>query len=280
MLNISELKNLSIKIRKHAINMTNAGKSSHVGSILSIADIITVLYGSVMNFRPSEPKWPDRDRLILSKGHAGAGIYSILAEMGFMKLEKLKSHCMNGSDLSGHVSHKGIPGVELSTGSLGHGLSVAAGMSLASKINNKNYKTFVLMSDGECNEGSVWEAALFANHHKLDNLISIIDRNKLQSIHSTEETLKLEPLLDKWKAFGWNVVKVDGHNFEEIQKSLINYDKGKPLCLIAETIKGKGISFMENNNLWHYRSPQDEEYEAAITELDNTAIIELENKDA
>jgi len=269
MMNISELKNLSLRLRKHAVNMTNAGKSSHVGSILSMADIIAVLYGSVMNFRPNEPKWTDRDRLILSKGHAGAGIYSILAEMGFMKLEKLKAHCKNGSDLSGHVSHRGIPGVEISTGSLGHGLSVAAGMALASKINNKKNKVFVIMSDGECNEGSIWEAALFAQHHKLDNLISVIDRNKLQSINSTEETLKLEPLLDKWKAFGWSVVKIDGHNHQELYKNLIHFDEGKPLCIIAETIKGKGISFMENNNLWHYRSPQGEEYEAAISELEN-----------
>ncbi len=267
MLNFSELKKLSLKLRKHAINMTNSGESSHVGSILSMVDIITVLYGSVMNLKPNEPKWIDRDRLILSKGHAGAGIYSILAEMGFIELEKLKTHCKNGSDLSGHVSHKGVPGVELSTGSLGHGLSVAAGMALASKIDNKKHKIFVIMSDGECNEGSIWEAALFAQHHKLDNLISVIDRNKLQSIRSTEETLQLEPLLDKWKAFGWSVVKIDGHNHQALQKNLVHFEKGKPLCVIAETIKGKGISFMENKNLWHYRSPQGDEYEAAISEL-------------
>ena len=264
-------KDLALKIRKHAINMTNTGRSSHIGSILSIADILAVLYGSVMSYNADEPKWPGRDRFILSKGHAGAGVYAVLAECGFMNVDKLKTHYKDGSDLSGHVSHKGIPGVEFSTGSLGHGLPVAAGMALAAKINKDKHNVYVLMSDGECDEGSNWEAALFAPHHRLDNLVVIIDRNKLQSIQSTEETLRLEPFVDKWQSFGWNVVDVDGHHHEQLINSCNFKIIGKPLCIVANTIKGKGISFMENQVLWHYRNPQGEEYEAAIRELDDNA---------
>ena len=270
MVNVSELKKLSLRLRKHAINMTNAGKSSHIGSILSIVDIIAVLYGSVMNFRPNEPKWNDRDRLILSKGHAGAGLYAVLAECGFIPIEKLKTHCQNGSDLSGHISHIEIPGVELSTGSLGHGLPVACGMALAAKINKKKHRVFALLSDGECDEGSNWEAILFASHHKLNNLTVIIDRNRLQSIYSTEDTLALEPLGDKWKSFGWDVIDINGHDHNELFQSCNNdkSSKTKPLCVIANTIKGKGVSFMENKTLWHYRSPQNEEYRLAMEELE------------
>jgi transketolase len=260
---------LALKIRKHAVNMTSTGGSSHIGSILSIADVLAVLYGSVMNYRPDEPKWSGRDRFILSKGHAGAGVYAALAESGFMSVDKLKMHYQNGSDLSGHVSHKGIPGVEFSTGSLGHGLPVATGMALAAKINKNTHMIYVLMSDGECDEGSNWEAALFAPHHKLDNLVVIIDRNKLQSIHSTEDTLGLEPFIDKWQAFGWNVVDVDGHDHEQLINACNSKEADKPLCIVANTIKGKGISFMEDNVLWHYRSPQNEEYDAAMKELND-----------
>ena len=262
------IKKLANNIRKHAVNMTSTGGSSHIGSILSIADILAVLYGSVLNYKADNPKWQSRDRFILSKGHAGAGVYAALAESGFMSVDKLKTHYKNGSDLSGHVSHKGIPGVEFSTGSLGHGLPVAAGMALAAKINEDEHTVYVLMSDGECDEGSNWEAALFAPHHKLDNLVVIIDRNKLQSIHSTEETLGLEPFVDKWQAFGWNVVDVDGHDHEQLISACNSKMVGKPLCIMANTTKGKGISFMENQVLWHYRSPQGKEYEAAIKELE------------
>jgi len=262
-------KELALKIRKHAVNMTSTGGSSHIGSILSIADVLAVLYGSVMNYKVDESKWKDRDRFILSKGHAGAGVYAALAESGFMSVDKLKTHYQDGSDLSGHVSHKGIPGVEFSTGSLGHGLPVATGMALAAKINKNKHTVYVLMSDGECDEGSNWEAALFASHHKLDNLVVIIDRNKLQSIHSTEDTLGLEPFVDKWQAFGWKVVDIDGHNHEQLINACDSKEVGKPLCIVANTIKGKGVSFMENNVLWHYRSPQNEEYDAAMKELND-----------
>ncbi len=260
---------LAHNIRRHAINMTSSGGSSHIGSILSIADILAVLYGSVLNYRADNPKWQGRDRFILSKGHAGAGVYAALAESGFISIEKLKTHYQDGSNLSGHVSHKGIAGVEFSTGSLGHGLPVATGMALGAKINQDKHTVYVLMSDGECDEGSNWEAALFAPHHKLDNLVVIIDRNKLQSIHSTEDTLALEPFVDKWQAFGWNVVDVDGHDHEQLMNACHSKIENKPLCIVANTIKGKGVSFMENQVLWHYRSPQGEEYKAAINELEN-----------
>jgi transketolase len=250
--------------------MTNLGVSSHIGSILSMADILAVLYGEVLLYKPEEPKWAGRDRFILSKGHAGAGVYATLAESGFFPVEKLQTHYQDGSDLSGHVSHKGIPGVEFSTGSLGHGLPVAAGMALAAKINNENHRAFVLLGDGECGEGANWEAILFAAHHKLDNLVAIVDRNKLQSIYATEDTLALEPFAEKWKAFDWNVIEIDGHNHVEILDACKEESKAinKPLCIIASTIKGKNVSFMENNILWHYRSPQGAEYEAAIAELE------------
>ena len=270
MINIDKSKQLANNIRKHAVTMTSIGGSSHIGSILSISDILAVLYGSILKYKSTNPKWSKRDRFILSKGHAGAGVYAALAECGFIPLEKLKTHYQDGSDLSGHVSHKGIPGVEFSTGSLGHGLPVAAGMALAAKIDQNKHRIFVLMSDGECDEGSNWEAILFAAHHKLNNLVVIVDRNMFQSINSTEDTLALEPFADKWKSFGWETVEIDGHNHKDIidvcDKRRTHVDR--PLCVIANTVKGKGVSFMEGNTLWHYRSPQGEEYDAAISELE------------
>jgi transketolase len=249
--------------------MTHLGKSSHVAAVLSMADIIAVLYGQVLNKLPSEPKWPERDRFILSKGHAGAGIYAALAETGYFSVDELETHYANGSRLSGHVSHRGIPGVELSTGSLGHGLPVAVGMAFAAKLDSKRYRVYVLVGDGECDEGSNWEAALFASHHKLSNLIAIVDYNKLQSLATVEETLRLEPFSAKWKSFGWDVIEVDGHEHEALGE-VLNLDPSngeRPLCVVAHTVKGKGVSFMENSVLWHYRSPQGEEYEMALEEL-------------
>jgi len=267
--NVEKIEQLALRIRRHALDMTSNGKTSHIGSILSIADILAALYRSELQYNTDNPKWEDRDRFILSKGHAGAGLYAALAESGFFSIDKLKTHYKNGSDLSGHVSHKNIPGVEFSTGSLGHGLPVATGMALAAKINKKKHNVYVLMSDGECDEGSNWEAALFAPHHKLDNLTVIIDRNNLQSIKSTENTLALEPFVDKWIAFGWHVLEIDGHNLDQIIKAFNSKVLNKPLCIVANTIKGKGISFMENQVLWHYRSPQSDEYENALKELDD-----------
>lgn len=265
--------NLANKIRKHALRMTSLGKSSHIGSVFSMADLIAVLYGEVLNVDPGNPRWPDRDRFILSKGHAGAGVYAALAERGFFPISKLDSHYQDGSDLSGHVSHKGIPGVEFSTGSLGHGLSVGTGMAYGAKLDNLHHRVFVLLSDGECDEGSNWEAILFAAHHKLDNLIAIVDYNKLQSIKPVSETLNLEPFPDKWKSFGWAVEEVDGHDHAAIKALCDNvpFTRGKPTCIIAHTTKGKGVSFMENSVLWHYRSAQAEEYENALQELNSVS---------
>jgi len=260
---------LALSIRKHAVMMAHLGKSSHIGSILSIADIVAVLYGKILRKRPQEPDWPDRDRFILSKGHAGAGVYAALAETGYFPADWLQGHCTNGSKLCGHVSHIGIPGVEFSTGSLGHGLSVGTGMAYAARLDSKKHRVFVLMSDGECDEGSNWEAILFAAHHRLSNLIAIVDYNKIQSLAPVEETIRLEPFAEKWRAFGWDVREVDGHDHMALFDCLndIPADGDLPTCVIAHTIKGKGVSFMENSVLWHYRTPQGEEFEAAMAEL-------------
>ena len=266
MLNDIKTQELARKVRIHAVKMVNKGGSSHIGSVLSIVDILAVLYGRGMQYRSSEPKWVNRDRFILSKGHAGAGVYAILAECGFFDIVELAKHYQDGSIFSGHVSHKGVPGVELSTGSLGHGLPVASGMALAAKIDKKTHKVFVVMSDGELDEGSNWEAFMFAAHHGLNNLTAVIDRNKLQSMKTTEETLSLEPLRDKLIAFGWNVIEVDGHNHNELF-SAIDSDTKKPKVIIANTIKGKGVSFMENEISWHYRTPSGELFDQAMKDL-------------
>ncbi len=223
-----------------------------------------------MRFDPDGPSWIERDRFILSKGHAGAGVYAVLAESGFFSTDKLRTYYQDGSDLSGHVSHKGIPGVELSTGSLGHGLSVGAGMALAAKLEDRKHRVFVLLSDGECDEGSNWEAILFAAHHRLENLVAIVDYNKIQSLSSVAETLELEPFVEKWSSFGWGVRQVDGHDHNELGQVLktIPFMPGHPSVLIAHTVKGKGVSFMENTVLWHYRCARGEEFEAALRELE------------
>lgn len=266
---------LSHRIRRHALEMTSRGKSSHVGSVLSMADILGTLYAKVLNIYPDHPDHPGRDRLILSKGHGGAGVYAALAERGFFPRERLVEHYQNGSVFSGHVSHKGVPGVEFSTGSLGHGLGVGVGLALSARMLNEDWKVFVVMSDGECDEGSVWEAAMFAGHHRASNLVLAIDYNKIQSLGSVAETLGLEPFADKWAAFGWEVVEVDGHNHSELADALGGPAPGggRPRVVICHTTKGKGVSFMENSVLWHYRSPQGEELEAARREL---ALIDPE----
>jgi transketolase len=266
-----ETKALAKKIRKHALRMTSLGGSSHIGSIFSMTDLVAVLYGEILRIDPNNPQWPDRDRFILSKGHAGAGIYAALAERGFFPVSKLDKHYQDGSNFSGHVSHKGIPGVEVSTGSLGHGLSIGSGIAYSAKLDRLSHRVFVVMSDGECDEGSNWEALLFAAHHKLDNLIAIVDYNKLQSITTVKETLDLEPFVDKWQSFGWAVKEVDGHDHEQIKNACwqLPFSPGKPSCIIAHTIKGKGVSFMENSVLWHYRTARGGEYEAALKELES-----------
>lgn len=262
---------LARRIRGHVLRMTNAGRSSHVGSALSIADVMAVLYGGVLRHDPSAPEWPDRDRFILSKGHAGAVVYATLAEAGYLDAEMLDGHCRNGARLSGHVSHAGVAGVELSTGSLGHGLPVGAGMALQSRRRGWPYRVFVAMGDGECAEGSVWEAALFAAHHRLAGLVAVVDANRLQGLGSTDEVLRVDPLAAKWEAFGWSTVVVDGHDHDALRAAL-DVDPGdgsddRPRCVLAQTVKGKGVSFMENELAWHYKSPSDADLVSALTEL-------------
>lgn len=264
---MSATEDLALRLRRHVVRMCNLGGSSHVGSALSMADIVALLYGEVLRVDPARPEWPDRDRFILSKGHAGACIYAALAERGFFPVETLDEHYRNGSKLSGHVSHKGVPGVELSTGSLGHGLGIGAGMAFNLRRVGGSQRVFVVMSDGECDEGSVWEAALFAGHHRLANLCVVIDHNKLQSLGPVAEALRLEPFDDKWRAFGWATRRVDGHDHDAMRGAFAGRDQDRPTCIIADTIKGRGVSFMEGEVLWHYRAPRGEEFVAAMREL-------------
>ena len=269
---VRDPKTLAWLIRRNGLEMTHLSRGSHIGSVFSVAEIIAVLYASVLNVDPKEPKKPDRDRLILSKGHAGSAVYAALAETGFFPVEQLKTHYANGSILSGHVSHKGVPGVEVSTGSLGHGLGVGVGMALGAKMDGAQWRTYVVLGDGECDEGSVWEAALQAAQYKLDRLIAVIDYNHMQSLATVDETLRLEPFEQKWKDFGWNALSVDGHDTDALQKAFDwakeNAGSRKPSVILAHTVKGKGVSFMENDILWHYRTPQGEEYDAALKELE------------
>jgi len=244
----AESEDLALAARILALKITNAAGSSHIGSSLSVIDILSVLYSGVANITPRNWTTPNRDVVILSKGHAAAGLYAILGLQGFISQDDLLDYCKDGSDFGGHVTHHGKIGVDLSTGSLGHGLPYGLGIALSLKLNQSDSKVFVVMSDGECN-----------------NLIVIIDRNRLQSLTSTESTVALEPLADKWIAFNWDVVTVDGHSHESLRKALIQ--RNKPLCIIAETVKGKGVSFMENSILWHYRPPNQEELVLALTEL-------------
>ncbi len=261
-------KELAWKIRRHAVEMTHLSGGSHIGAILSVADIISVLYTDVIHFDINNPKSDKRDRFILSKGHAGASIYAALAENGFFPVEELKTHYQNGSRLSGHVSHH-LPGIDFSTGSLGHGLSAAAGMALAAKQDAKDHRVFAVLGDGECNEGSVWEAVLFANNFRLNNLVAIVDYNHMQSLDYCENTLEYGNFADKWRAFGWDVCEVDGHNHDALREALLkDNSRTKPLAVIAHTTKGKGISFMEEDILWHYRFPHEGwEYDNAVREL-------------
>jgi len=262
---ISSIK-LSNEIRKNVLKMTHLGGSSHIASCLSVADIVACTY-SIMKKRPLKPDWSERDYFILSKGHAGAAIYATLAELGYFDATRLEQHYQNGSTMSGHVSHVDNPGVEFSTGSLGHGLPVCSGIAKSLLLSNRTNKVFCIISDGELGEGSNWEAILFAAHHKLDNLTVLIDRNRLQSIKDTEETLALEPLWAKLTAFGWTVISIDGHNHTEITDALNLPTDGMPKIVICNTTKGKGVSFMENEVKWHYKSPNEKELAVALSEL-------------
>lgn len=265
----SELSKISVAIRRQALQMVHAANASHIGGVLSIADILAVLYFDALNVRCDEPDWPDRDRFILSKGHCCSGIYAALAQRGFFRCEDLKDYGKDHSEFMTHISHK-VVGVEFSTGSLGHGLPFGVGKALAAKRKKKGWRTFVLLSDGELDEGSNWEAFMFAAHHGLDNLTAIIDYNKLQGLSSVENAMRLEPLADKLKAFGWSVQETDGHDHAALSKGLksLPWKPGSPSVLIAHTIKGKGVSFMENKVEWHYRSPTKQQLDQALKELE------------
>ncbi len=270
--NILSLSGLATRIRRHCVRMTNKANASHIGSCLSMADLLAVLYGKILRLDSRDPEWPDRDRFVLSKGHGCAALYAVLAESGFFPVGWLESFYQNGSPLAGHATHKDVPGVEVSTGSLGHGLPMATGMALAAKRDGKSYRVFCLLSDGELNEGSTWEPILFAPHHKLDNLIAIVDYNKIQSLGRVKEVIDLDPLADKWRAFRWAVREIDGHDLAAICHALteVPYEPNRPSCIVAHTVKGKGVSFMEDKLLWHYRAPLGEELQLALAELDGT----------
>ena len=260
---------LARKARAHAVRMVSRAKASHIGTCLSMADMLGALYGGgVLRVRPEEPKWPERDRFILSKGHGAAILYAVLAERGFISVSELDRYCGPGSRLLGHASHH-VPGIELSTGSLGHGLPVACGMALAAAREGLDHRVYVILSDGELDEGSNWEAILFAVHHRLSNLTVLVDSNKIQSFGRVSEVLELEPLRDKWDAFRWNTIPVDGHDHGKLLEALeaAKAVTDKPTVLLCDTVKGKGVSFMEDALAWHYKSPSAEQVEQALAEL-------------
>ena len=269
MKDISFLKVKAKEIRKSIVSMITEAKSGHPGGSLSATDILTALYFSEMNVDPANPKMEGRDRFVLSKGHAAPAIYATLAEKGYFSKDELMTLRKFGSRLQGHPDMKKLPGIEISTGSLGQGLSVANGMALNAKMFNENYRTYVILGDGEIQEGQIWEAAMTAAHYKLDNLCAFLDNNNLQIDGNVSEIMGVEPLDKKWEAFGWNVIKIDGHDFEQILSALdkARECKDKPTMVIAKTIKGKGVSFMENVCGFHGVAPTLEELERALAEL-------------
>ncbi len=267
---LGKLKLMSNRVRKHIIEEIYTAGSGHPGGSLSATDIIVALYFHLMNYDPMNPDWPERDRFVLSKGHAAPALYAVLAEKGVFPVEELMTLRKIGSRLQGHPDMRKLPGIEASTGSLGQGLSIGNGMALAARLDRRPYNVYVMLGDGEVEEGQVWESAMFAAHYKLDNLIAFLDRNKLQIDGETEKVMSIEPIADKWKAFGWEVMEINGHDFNEIIEA-VNRAKeirGRPVMIIAHTIKGKGVSFMEGSVHFHGKPPNDEEYKIAIKELD------------
>lgn len=268
-LNLERLKETANNIRINIVDMVSEAKSGHPGGSLSVADILTVLYFEEMNIKTDEPKWEDRDRLVLSKGHAAPALYAVLAERGYFPIEELKTLRKFKSNLQGHPDMKKALGVDMSTGSLGQGLSAANGMAIAGKLDKKNYRVYAVLGDGEIQEGQIWEAAMSAAHYKLDNLVAFVDYNGLQIDGSNEEVMNVSPVDKKFEAFGWNVIVIDGHNMEEIKNALdkAREVKGMPTAIIAKTVKGKGVSFMENQSSWHGTAPNAEQRVQALTEL-------------
>ena len=260
---------LARRLRAHAIRMTHAARASHVGSCLSAADALAVLYGAVLRLDPQRPDWADRDRLVVSKGHAAAIVYAALAERGFLPVEELATYSRDGGRLAGHVTTH-APGVEISTGSLGHGLPVAAGMALAAQRAGAGWRAFCLLSDGELDEGSNWEAVQFAQHARLANLVAIVDYNKIQSFGTVAEISDLHPLADKFRAFNWGVHEIDGHDHAALLRALSGPPPlaDRPTAIVAHTVKGKGVSFMEDRLEWHYRSVNAEQLQQALAEVE------------
>ncbi len=270
---IEELKSMARKIRMGIVESVYSGESGHPGGSLSIADIMTVLYFNEMNINPENPKDENRDRLVLSKGHCAPALYSALANRGFFEVDELRTLRNIESRLQGHPDMKHIPGVDMTTGSLGQGLSAANGMAIAGKLNNKNYRVYCILGDGEIEEGQIWEAAMASNKYKLDNLCVIVDNNNLQIDGTIEEVMSSYPIDEKFKSFGFQIINIDGHNIQEIIDAfdVAKNIKGKPTCIIAKTIKGKGVSFMENQVGWHGKAPNKEQYNQAMEELSKNA---------
>ena len=267
-----EYEKFALEARKDILTMLHNALESHIGSCYSCIDILTVLYNGVMNYDPKNPQMENRDKFLLGKGHAVAALYATLARVGYFPMEDLQLYCKNGTDYQGHSRRDFIPGIEVSAGSLGHAINIGTGMAYANRINNNPGRIFVLMGDGECNEGSVWEAAMFAAKFKLSNLIAIVDRNRLQAYGTDEEVLNMGDLAAKFRSFGWNAIDVDGHNYSELEDTLNNINTktiGAPTVIIANTIKGKGISFMENKLEWHFYSPKEEHYIKGMEELNS-----------
>ena len=264
-----ELQRMANKLRLHVVEMTYAANSGHPGGSLSAADIISALYFKVMRHDPKNPNWEDRDRFILSKGHVAPVLYAALAESGYFPVENLITLRQLGSKLQGHPVRGKVPGVEMSTGSLGQGLSMSCGIALAGKMDGKDYKVYCMLGDGELQSGQNWEAAMFAANYKLDNLIAIVDRNRLQICGDTEEVMSLEPLVDKWMAFGWDVIETDGHDIDKVVAAFeeAKADRDSPVVIIFNTVKGKGVSFMENNPGFHGKACNATEYKQAVEEL-------------
>ena len=269
-MNNLELEKMANEIRKDIVTAVNSAKSGHPGGSLSSADIFTYLYFEEMNVDPANPKWEDRDRFVLSKGHVAPGLYSTLAEKGYFPKEDLKTLRHTGSYLQGHPDMKHIPGVDMSSGSLGQGVSAAVGMAAAGKYNKKDYRVYTLTGDGEIQEGQIWEAAMWAGHRKLDNLVVIVDNNNLQIDGSVEDVCSPYPIDKKFEAFNFHVINIDGNDFDQIRAAFkeARETKGMPTAIIAKTIKGKGVSFMENAAGWHGKAPNDEEYEIAMADLE------------
>jgi transketolase len=265
---VDECNDLARRIRGHCLCMTHRGKSGHVGSMLSMAEILAVLYDRILRLNPQDPQWPDRDRFILSKGHGGAAVYAVLVEKGLIPAEWMQGYYRDGGKLMGHISHH-VPFVEFSTGSLGHGLPVACGMAVAAKRTGKKHRVFCLMSDGDCDEGSSWEAMLFAAQHQLDNLTVVVDYNKVQALGHVKDVLDLEPFAAKVRDFGWEPREIDGHDVEQIDAALqsVPWVRGKPTWLICHTVKGKCVSWMEDTVACHYGSVTDAELRRALEEV-------------